>query len=103
MKVSADGYDYNVKYVDVNELNIYPKLVLFSLTKNEDVMGLPRLVFVFITGEFYKHKQLQCYLPYLLRFVNRLLSCWHNGVVDIRLCLLQTKTDGVWTVVPVGF
>lgn len=52
VQVSARGFDDDVKYVDVNELNVYPKLVLFTLSRNRDIMGLPRLVFVFLTGEF---------------------------------------------------
>jgi len=50
VKVSRKGYTTSVKYVDVTNVNNLPKFVMVTLTKDTNVMGLPRLVFVIFTG-----------------------------------------------------
>lgn len=46
--ITASGFENAVKYVEVT--SIYPKLLLVTLTKDETVAGLPRIVFVILTG-----------------------------------------------------
>lgn len=50
VKVTVRGYESSVKYVDVSDFNVYPKLVIFTLAKDRNVWGMPRLVFVILTG-----------------------------------------------------
>lgn len=48
--VSNSGYTDHIKYVEVTNVNPLPKFVMFTLTKDTTVMGLPRLVFIIFTG-----------------------------------------------------
>ncbi|KAK5638630.1 hypothetical protein RI129_012925 [Pyrocoelia pectoralis] len=50
IKVTANGYSENIKYVEVTSISKQPKFVMFTLTKDVNVMGLPRLVFILLTG-----------------------------------------------------
>ncbi|KAB0791260.1 hypothetical protein PPYR_03060 [Photinus pyralis] len=50
VEVTADGYAENVKYVEVTSVSKQPKFVMFTLTKDVNVMGLPRLVFILLAG-----------------------------------------------------
>ncbi|KAK4878716.1 hypothetical protein RN001_011222 [Aquatica leii] len=50
VRVSAEGYAENVKYIDATTVETLPKFVIFTLTKDSNVMGLPRLVFIILTG-----------------------------------------------------
>lgn len=52
VKVTVRGYESSIKYVDVNDFNVYPKLVIFTLAKDRNVWGMPRLVFVILTGRY---------------------------------------------------
>lgn len=51
LKIDAKGYYGNVKIVDVNAINEFPKVVVVTLKKDLSVLGMPRLVFVILTGE----------------------------------------------------
>ncbi|KAJ8985210.1 hypothetical protein NQ317_018239 [Molorchus minor] len=44
------GYFGDVKIVDVNNVNAFPKVVMVTLKKNANVLGIPRLAFVLLTG-----------------------------------------------------
>lgn len=50
IKVVASGYEPHVKYVEVTDANVYPKLVMFTMKRDKNVFGLPRMAFVMITG-----------------------------------------------------
>ncbi|GJQ81229.1 hypothetical protein Trydic_g20448 [Trypoxylus dichotomus] len=50
LKASATQYMPNVKYVEVNDVTNLPKIVMFTLHRDEHIWGLPRLVFVTLTG-----------------------------------------------------
>lgn len=47
--VSASGYQTHVKYVEVNSVNVYPKLVMFTMVRDKTVFGMPRMAFIIIT------------------------------------------------------
>lgn len=46
--VSANGYYKNTKYLTIDSVN--PQLVMFTLVKDSNVWGMPRLVFVIFMG-----------------------------------------------------
>ncbi|KAJ8930584.1 hypothetical protein NQ314_016596 [Rhamnusium bicolor] len=50
VKVVAGGYFSDVKIVDVNNINAFPKVVVVTLKKNSYVLGIPRLAFVILAG-----------------------------------------------------
>ncbi|KAF5285144.1 hypothetical protein FQA39_LY16833 [Lamprigera yunnana] len=50
IKVTAEGYSENIKYIDASTAKALPKYVIFTLAKNNNVMGLPRIVFIIVTG-----------------------------------------------------
>lgn len=50
INVSASGYQPHVKYVEVNSANVYPKLVMFTMVRDKNVFGMPRMAFIIITG-----------------------------------------------------
>ncbi|KAF5286929.1 hypothetical protein FQR65_LT12388 [Abscondita terminalis] len=50
VRVTAEGYAENVKYIDATTVDSLPKFVMFTLVKDSNVMGLPRLVFILLTG-----------------------------------------------------
>lgn len=52
LKIDGRGYYTNVKIVDVNDVNEFPKVVVVTLKKNLNVLGIPRLAFVILTGEW---------------------------------------------------
>lgn len=52
IKVSSGGYQSSTKYIEVSNIKNLPKYVMFTLTKETNVMGLPRLVFIIFAGEF---------------------------------------------------
>lgn len=49
IKVTADGYTSNVKILTVDYLN-KAQIVMFTLIKDSNIWGMPRLVFVIFTG-----------------------------------------------------
>ncbi|KAF2900813.1 hypothetical protein ILUMI_05352 [Ignelater luminosus] len=50
IKASSEGYKSSVKYIEVSNIKNLPKYVMFTLTKDTNVMGLPRLVFIIFAG-----------------------------------------------------
>ncbi|KAJ8917356.1 hypothetical protein NQ315_002378 [Exocentrus adspersus] len=50
LQVNGRGYFTDVKLVDVNDINNFPKVVMVTLRKDVNVFGLPRLAFVILTG-----------------------------------------------------
>ncbi|KAJ8958532.1 hypothetical protein NQ318_002327 [Aromia moschata] len=45
------GYFDDIKIVDVNNVNAFPKIVMITLKKNSNVLGIPRLAFVILTDK----------------------------------------------------
>lgn len=52
LKINGKGYYTDVKIVDVNDVNEFPKVVVVTLKKDTNVLGIPRLAFVILTGEW---------------------------------------------------
>lgn len=50
ISVTASGYQSHVKYVEVTSANVYPKLVMFTMVRDKNVFGMPRMLFIIITG-----------------------------------------------------
>lgn len=50
ISVSASGYQPHVKYVEVSSANVYPKLVMFTMVRDKNVFGMPRMAFIVLTG-----------------------------------------------------
>ncbi|KAK9874298.1 hypothetical protein WA026_002650 [Henosepilachna vigintioctopunctata] len=50
LQVQAKGYHNLTKYVTVLDSNGIPEIVMFTLMKNSSVLGLPRIIFVIISG-----------------------------------------------------
>lgn len=52
VRVQSEGYESSVKYVDVPDIIMIPKVVIFTLDKDTSVFGIPRLVFVIFSGKY---------------------------------------------------
>lgn len=64
VNISAAGYHKITKYLSVDDLNGIPDVVMFTLAKDSDVLGLPRIVFVLVLGKLGS----LCYLKLLLYY-----------------------------------
>ncbi|KAL3271051.1 hypothetical protein HHI36_021551 [Cryptolaemus montrouzieri] len=49
--VTALGYHELTKYLSVTDSNGVPDIVMFTMIKNSNVLGLPRIIFVLIVGK----------------------------------------------------
>jgi hypothetical protein len=56
--VSAPGYLPTTKLVHITDKHSAP--IMFRLTRDETVMGLPRMVFIMLAGEYRVNKVLPC-------------------------------------------
>lgn len=96
IKVFASGYQSNVKYIEVNSANVYPKLVMFTMVEDKNVLGLPRMAFIIITGD-------DKYCSNIIRktFSNyRDYWCWSCRRMCSLCDVLQTRQRGIWITVP---
>lgn len=48
--MSASGFETRIKLVTVSGLNLVPEQIMFRLTKDQTIFGLPRLAFIVIAG-----------------------------------------------------